>query len=53
MPAAAAPCADPIASGTPSISMRPASGRYMPVRTLTMVDLPAPFSPIRAVTSPG
>src|SRR4051812_17847429 len=25
----------------------------MPVRILTMVDLPAPFSPINAVTRPG
>src|SRR3954452_15593908 len=25
----------------------------MPVRILTIVDLPAPFSPIRAVTWPG
>src|SRR5690606_8596813 len=28
-------------------------GWYMPVITLTSVDLPAPFSPISAVTLPG
>src|SRR3954465_14369679 len=33
--------------------MRPASGRWTPVRTLMSVDLPAPFWPITAWTSPG
>ena len=33
--------------------MRPPSGRTAPVRILTSVDLPAPFAPIRAWTSPG
>ena len=32
---------------------RPASRRYTPVRTLIRVDLPAPFWPISACTSPG
>src|SRR4051812_47073948 len=33
--------------------MRPPSGRWTPVRTLISVDLPAPFWPITAWTSPG
>ena len=32
---------------------RPASGRYMPERMLISVDLPAPFSPSSACTSPA
>src|SRR5918993_949100 len=31
----------------------PSSGLYTPVITLIIVDLPAPFSPTRACTSPG
>src|SRR6478752_1422122 len=33
--------------------MRPESTLYTPVSALMSVDLPAPFSPIRACTSPG
>src|SRR5262245_57603847 len=33
--------------------MRPASGRWTPARTFIRVDLPAPFSPTTASTSPG
>src|SRR5690625_7298862 len=33
--------------------MWPEVGRCTPVRVLMRVDLPAPFSPIRAWTSPG
>src|SRR3954453_7046190 len=33
--------------------MPPASGCWMPARIRTSVDLPAPFSPSRACTSPG
>ena len=38
---------------TPSISIVPASGAITPVSTFTNVDLPAPFSPSRASTSPA
>src|SRR5690349_6581068 len=40
-------------TGTPSWEISPASGWYMPVSTLIRVDLPAPFSPTRACTSPA
>jgi hypothetical protein len=33
--------------------MLPASGAYTPVSTLISVDLPAPFWPMSACTSPG
>src|SRR5579883_2184950 len=36
----------------PSTKISPASGRYSPARMLICVDLPAPFSPRRAWTSP-
>src|SRR4051812_2675723 len=36
----------------PSSCISPVSRRYTPVRTLIRVDLPAPFSPIKAWTSP-
>jgi hypothetical protein len=39
-------------TGTPSIRMRPASGRRIPARIFISVDLPAPFSPQIACTSP-
>ena len=35
-----------------SSSTRPCVGRSKPLRTLTSVDLPAPFGPIRPTTSP-
>jgi hypothetical protein len=41
------------ATGDPSISRRPESGRTDPVRIFTSVDLPAPFSPSSACTVPG
>ena len=34
-------------------TIAPASGRIVPVATFMSVDLPAPFSPSRACTSPG
>ena len=37
----------------PATSIEPASMLYTPVRALINVDLPAPFSPMRACTSPG
>src|SRR5262249_24532866 len=39
-------------ASSPSSTSRPASGRWTPARTLTSVDLPAPFSPTRPCTSP-
>src|SRR5437879_3647625 len=33
--------------------MRPASGFSAPLKIFMSVDLPAPFSPTRAITSPG
>jgi hypothetical protein len=38
---------------TPSTRIVPAVGEWIPVRALIRVDLPAPFSPIRAWISPG
>ena len=40
-------------ASSPSRTSRPASGRWTPARTLTSVDLPAPFSPTSASISPG
>src|SRR5438270_708585 len=37
----------------PATSIVPASGRWAPVMTLIRVDLPAPFSPTNACTSPA
>src|SRR5918911_93605 len=39
--------------GMPSSTIRPASGCSAPLRIFIRVDLPAPFSPTRAWTSPG
>src|SRR5579862_8578339 len=41
------------ACATPSMVMVPASGARTPPRIFIMVDLPAPFSPTRPMTSPG
>ena len=41
------------ATGLPSTSICPASGRMTPLRILPSVDLPAPFSPTRPWTFPG
>ena len=38
---------------TPSMVMVPASALWIPVRIFMRVDLPAPFSPIKAWTSPS
>src|SRR5258706_262324 len=39
-------------TGSPAISIVPASGWWAPVMSLMSVDLPAPFSPSNAWTSP-
>ena len=38
---------------SPRIRIFPPSGCTAPVKIFTSVDLPAPFAPIRAWTSPG
>src|SRR5688572_5213202 len=40
-------------TGWPESSMLPVSGAYRPVSTLISVDLPAPFCPMSACTSPA
>src|ERR1700733_10123393 len=42
-----------ISTGWPSIRISPSSGLYRPYRTDISVDLPAPFSPSSAWTSPA
>src|SRR5512144_2620978 len=44
---------DPILASSPRTTIRPPSAGYMPYRTRINVDLPAPFSPISAWTSPA
>src|SRR5258705_13214856 len=41
------------AISTPLTTMEPESGFTMPARRFLIVDLPAPFSPTSATTSPG
>src|SRR5262245_29449221 len=53
MPASCACAGLPKDTGTPARRISPASGVCTPVRALTSVDLPAPFSPSNACTSPG
>src|SRR4051794_27598199 len=48
--AAAGPCNT---TSRPSILSDPLSGRWTPPRIFTSVDLPAPFSPTSACTSPA
>src|SRR4051812_7962722 len=52
MPASRASCGEWKSTVSPLASMSPASRRTTPPRTLTSVDLPAPFSPISPRTSP-
>src|SRR5688572_12096040 len=52
-PAAWASAGDAKDTGAPSRNIAPSSRRYAPVMILISVDLPAPFSPTRACTSPG
>src|SRR3954447_12824609 len=53
MPAPSAEVVLPEASGCPSISMVPRSAASAPEMILMRVDLPAPFSPTMACTSPA
>src|SRR3954449_6416131 len=53
MPASSAALAERGATATPPSRTMPASRAKMPVSTLIRVDLPAPFSPTSAWTSPG
>src|SRR2546427_292590 len=52
MPSACASRGDASRTGRPSSDTSPSSGCSAPVRILTSVDLPAPFSPSNACTSP-
>src|SRR5262245_60765712 len=53
MPSAIASRGEPIFASCPRTVIRPPSAGYMPYSTRIRVDLPAPFSPISAWTSPG
>src|SRR6185369_14262378 len=53
IPSSCAWIGDSGVTGFPSSSMLPASGAYTPVSTLISVDLPAPFWPMSACTSPA
>src|SRR5258708_32916836 len=53
MPIALAARGDWWTTARPSSTISPSSGCTAPVRILTNVDLPAPFSPTRACTSPA
>src|SRR4051812_31207504 len=53
MPAPSAEVVLPVASGWPSISIEPRSADSAPAMILMRVDLPAPFSPTIACTSPA
>src|SRR5262245_17882903 len=52
MPSRSASSGEPGRIGTPSSSIVPASNAQTPVSTLMSVDLPAPFCPMSALTSP-
>ena len=53
MPAAIAPGTVIALRSTPSMRIRPLVGATTPPSTFISVDLPAPFSPTRPMTSPG
>src|SRR3954468_22763853 len=53
MPARHASYGELKATAEPSMRISPASGCSIPVRILTRADLPAPFSPTSAMTSPA
>ena len=53
MPAAMAPATVIAARSSPSTRIGPALGAATPPRIFISVDLPAPFSPTRPITSPG
>src|SRR3954466_13522200 len=52
MPRPCASCGLESVTSRPSNAIVPASGTWAPARILSSVDLPAPFSPSRAITSP-
>ena len=52
MPKPKASLALEITTGFPSIKIAPLSGLWMPPKIFIRVDLPAPFSPMSACTSP-
>ena len=53
MPSASACFGEPIVRSTPSTSIRPASGASAPDAMRASVDLPEPFSPVSAWTTPA
>src|SRR5690348_13726888 len=53
MPAAFASAGPANSAAAPLTASEPVSGRCTPASILTMVDLPAPFSPTRACASPA
>ena len=53
MPISEAWCGLVMVTGWPSKNSSPASTARLPVSALTIVDLPAPLSPMRATTSPA
>src|SRR6266704_483942 len=53
MPISDAWCGLVIETGLPSKNTSPASTARLPVRALTIVDFPAPLSPMSATTSPA
>ena len=53
MPRSSASFGEPIVRSTPSTSMRPASGASAPDAIRASVDLPEPFSPVSACTTPA
>ena len=53
MPLRMACCGLRNTTGPPPSTIAPASGGKWPAKIFTSVDLPAPFSPIKACTSPG
>src|SRR5690606_15199008 len=52
IPSAAASTGEEMVTGSPSMRIVPESGVWTPASTFISVDLPAPFSPMRAWTSP-
>src|SRR3954452_19155290 len=53
MPRSIASCGDVSVTGSPLIRISPSSAEYRPYTMFMSVDLPAPFSPRSAWTSPG
>src|SRR5919106_2432121 len=53
MPASSSSRGEPNSTGLPSIRISPSSGAWTPESVLIKVDLPAPLSPSRHITSPA